>query len=222
MFLAICGVLDVVGAVSTYSEIQLLNRAMEQGIGEEEANSNDRRQFIIGVLQTIAVIFAAVAFLMWIHRVHRNLPALGARRLQYSPGWAVGYFFIPILNLFRPYQVTKEIWRGSDPQAAFSEHSGLSEISTPALLPIWWTFWIVANLAGRASARMSLRAESLDEMITSSWVTLVADIASAVAAVLALRLVFEIDRNQEQKASALDLIHDPFRPRSPDLPALQS
>ena len=222
IFLAICAVLDVVGAASTYSEIQLLNRGLEEGIDEQAAESNDMRQMVVGVLQTTAFLFAAVAFLMWIHRAHSNLPALGARRLQYSPGWTVGYFFIPILNLFRPYQATKEIWKGSDPEAAFSERAGLSQIGTPATLPMWWAFWIAANLAGRASARMSLRAETLDEMVTSSWVTLVADVISAVAAVLAISVVLGIDRNQEQKATALGLLNDPFRPQTPDFASLTS
>ena len=51
----------------------------------------------------------ATAVLMWVHRAYRNLPALGARDMAYSPGWAVGWWFIPFLNLVRPYQVVREI-----------------------------------------------------------------------------------------------------------------
>jgi hypothetical protein len=34
--------------------------------------------------------------------------------MTYSSGWAVGYFFVPLLNLFRPYQVMQEIWKASE------------------------------------------------------------------------------------------------------------
>src|SRR5690349_16122694 len=36
-----------------------------------------------------------IPFLIWVHQTYRNLSALGAQDLTYSPGWAVGYFFIP-------------------------------------------------------------------------------------------------------------------------------
>ena len=30
-------------------------------------------------------------------------------------GWAIGPWFVPILNLFRPWQIAVETWEGSDP-----------------------------------------------------------------------------------------------------------
>ena len=68
------------------------------------------------ILLVAVSLATSVAFLMWIHRAYRNLPALRGTPLKCSPRWAVGYYFIPILNFFRPYQVMKEIWRESDPR----------------------------------------------------------------------------------------------------------
>ncbi|MFC1995866.1 DUF4328 domain-containing protein [Chloroflexota bacterium] len=56
----------------------------------------------------ILFVITAVLFYMWIHRAHRNLPSLGVSGLKYSPGWAVGGFFIPILNL-RIFRLDKYI-----------------------------------------------------------------------------------------------------------------
>ena len=57
---------------------------------------------------------AAVYWCMWVHRTYRNLSALGAAGLRRTPGWAVAYYFIPVLNLFRPFEVMRETWRASD------------------------------------------------------------------------------------------------------------
>jgi Domain of unknown function (DUF4328) len=41
-------------------------------------------------VELIGFVLTGIVFLMWIHRAYSNLPALGARNLETSPGWAVG------------------------------------------------------------------------------------------------------------------------------------
>jgi uncharacterized protein DUF4328 len=71
-------------------QIELLSRAASGGISEAETAANDSRQQLIGVLQFVLNLGTLVAFLMWFHRVHKNLPGLGGRELKYTPGWSVG------------------------------------------------------------------------------------------------------------------------------------
>ena len=61
-------------------------------------------QFGAAVFYFLAVLAAAIAFLMWIFRASQNLPRLGAVGQRFSPRWAVGWWFVPIMLLFRPYQ----------------------------------------------------------------------------------------------------------------------
>ena len=51
----------------------------------------------------VVYILTAVIFLMWLHRVSRNLQPLGSNGQRFSPGWAVGWWFIPILWFIFPY-----------------------------------------------------------------------------------------------------------------------
>jgi len=70
----------------------------------------------LGELLSAGVYVATIIiFLMWLYRCYTNLPAFVAYRanIGYSPGWAVGSFFVPFANLFVPYQATKELWRKS-------------------------------------------------------------------------------------------------------------
>ena len=53
---------------------------------------------------------------------------------RFSPGWSVGWWFIPALNLLRPYQVIKEIWRGSYPNTGADRQP--APLSLPPL-PSW-------------------------------------------------------------------------------------
>ena len=79
-----------------------------------------------------------IAFLMWEHRVSKNLPTIGMHGQRYSPGWAVGWWFIPIANLFMPYLVMAEIWRGST--ASFRD--AWDKAPVPSILKVWWCLFI--------------------------------------------------------------------------------
>jgi hypothetical protein len=58
--------------------------------------------------------------------------------LHDTPGWAVGWFFIPIGNLWKPYVAMRDI-----------VHASTVREGLPAfLLPTWWTLWIVSLVSG--------------------------------------------------------------------------
>jgi hypothetical protein len=171
--------------------------------GEEQEISDNPMGFLAialtGVLglATIAVYIAtAVVFLMWLYRVSNNVAAFGKRTAN-SSGWAVGSFFVPIVNLFIPYQSVKDIWTKSEPTGA---DSTLYRYSPPGFFPAWWGFWIASNIASNAYFRMTL-AETPPE--GSSIVGIISEILSIAAAVFAIQVVKEIDRRQEERARNL-------------------
>ena len=62
---------------------------------------------LIGLLSLVkfpVYIFAFVTFLMWLHRGYTNLPALRSDSTEFTPGWAVGWWFIPFAYLVKPFQ----------------------------------------------------------------------------------------------------------------------
>ena len=60
--------------------------------------------------------------------------------MLFTPGWCVGWFFVPIMNIFKPYQAIAELWKAS--------HSGSveewQEMETPLYIKIWWGAWLVS------------------------------------------------------------------------------
>jgi hypothetical protein len=52
---------------------------------------------------------AVPLFVIWVHRMQANTFALGVLGLRYTPAWAVGWYFVPIVNLWMPYRVMREI-----------------------------------------------------------------------------------------------------------------
>src|SRR6185503_4209614 len=163
ILLALCILVDLIAVALGYSQVALLSKALtDQTITEINATANDMRQQAIAILQLAAYLITGVFFLIWIYRAHRNLPAIGIRKPRYSPAWAVGWFFVPILNLFRPYDVVKELWKESNPDVGISDtflkhYSSTTKpySSKSVLIGLWWGFWIASAVVARASSRLS-------------------------------------------------------------------
>ncbi|MDO8671597.1 MAG: DUF4328 domain-containing protein [Dehalococcoidia bacterium] len=203
--LLVFGILfDCVAVLLGYLETGLLSRIMAGYEATlEEIDANHVRMGVIGLLQLLVFIATAFLFLMWFHRVHCNLPSFGARDLQYSPRWAVGGFFIPIINLTWPYRIAREIWKASDPAIDASDGLAWKKASPSPLLGTWWTFWIISSLYGRIMVRSFRGADSLEELLNVSWMTLAADILSVLTGVLAVLVVRAIASRQDEKCRRL-------------------
>ncbi len=87
-------------------------------------------------------VVASVLSLVWIHRVALNAQRLARYSLPISSGWAVGWYFIPVGALWKPFEAIEQTWKASlSPQAWRS-------VPTPSLLRWWWGFWLAGGAAG--------------------------------------------------------------------------
>jgi len=61
--------------------------------------------------------------------------------MKYSPGWSVGWFFVPIANLFMPYWVLKEICQVSSP----SSHGRWRQAIVSPVVSLWWLVGVLSG-----------------------------------------------------------------------------
>ena len=99
---------------------------------------------------TVAFVSSVVLVAMWIHRAHANLHDLGHEGLEFTPGWAVGWYFIPFANLVKPFQAMRELRNRS-----LGDDDGFNGATAPELT-VWWATWIVGNILSNISTRMAL------------------------------------------------------------------
>lgn len=180
---------DLIALASDAYERSVLRQIIDRTFVSVEtiqaaAESSDRLQRVIGVSQLLLVVTTFVLGARWILRAARNARALGAQGIEASPGWAVGWYFVPFANLVKPFRAMDEIWRAS------ASASRWRQLATPALLRFWWGCWLVVAVIGNASMRLALHAKELDELLLSNTVGIVYEIADialclAFAAVVA-------------------------------------
>jgi len=193
-------ILDIIAVVSGYAQAELLNRAISgETITWIEAMSNDTRQALIGFAQ-IALFFAsAIVFLIWIHRAHRNLPSLGATDLRFTPGWAVGWFFVPIMSLFRPYQVASEICRASAPSVDTTDGTAWKSAATSPIVGWWWALFLISNFVSYIVIRISFTSEELPDLLASTYAYMVSDTIDVIGIIITILMVRRISQFQETK-----------------------
>lgn len=135
------------------------------------------------------LVFAAIGFvgmMVWFYRATRNARAI-SNGLQTTPGWAVGYFFIPILSLFRPYRTMSEIWRSAITPLTWKSQND------PITLRLWWGGWLLGAIAGSIASGV----EGTSGPIT--WAaTLIGAAADILFCVLAWRIAEAQVVNRDQ------------------------
>ena len=162
------------------------------------------RQRMIASLQGVTYLATVAGFLVWFHRAYTNLHALGMEPLRFRAGWAVGGWFVPILNLVRPKQIMDDIWRGSDPAAPASNHGAWHRAPIPALLQLWWALFLVSWLVDRLLVGSALFYEPTAQARRNTFVDNAAIRAVEVLlGIVAVLVVRQVTRRQEARAAGL-------------------
>ena len=155
-------------------------------------------QMFYGLVLIIALIF----YFIWVRRAYRNLHSLQLKPTEYSSGWAIGSYLVPILNLFRPYNMMKEIWFGSQPipseENAYELESHLGMSST-GFLQLWWAFFIIDGFVSNISFRLGLNSNSGQNILTSLWIDLISSITGIAVSVVSLYLIWTVNSWQTEK-----------------------
>ena len=182
-----CVVLSLVSCLSSLMQLVLLREMQAGAYDQSDAELNDLRETVVGGLQTLGYVGTAVVFCIWFRRSHQVL-ALAGRPMEFGPN-AWGWFFVPIANLYKPYQAVKELWLSA---------TRYTQGDRPATLAAWWGVWILSNFSGQASLRASLKGSTeiaaLIELTNLQAFDAVMGAASAATAWLAVRAVDRVVR----------------------------
>jgi Ca2+/Na+ antiporter len=114
---------------------------------------------VLGIIYLIVFILYMLAFLRWFYTAYSNLHQKVAN-LSYTKGWAIGSWFVPILNFYRPYKIMKELYCKTE--TLLIERKILSDKnpSITYLLGWWWFLFIVSNFIVPRLDRPQFRLET--------------------------------------------------------------
>jgi hypothetical protein len=174
--------------------------AAGQPVGSADLDTADDRIALISILSLAALVCTGIAFIVWFFRAYQNIERLGARDLRVKHGWAIGSWFVPIVNLVRPKQIMNDIWRASDPALPAGEVRGWQRAAVPSLLHGWWAVFLIGGLVSNVAGRMIEKSEDVAARQSAGTVAMLADGGLIVGAVLAVLVVRAVTSRQEDRA----------------------
>ena len=204
-------VMSFVAILSDVMQLNLLENI--RSITTEEADSNDQRVLIVEIIHVGIILIASVMVLVWKYKANENCHGFGAHEMRFTPGWAVGWNFVPFMNLFRPYQVMQEIWKvSSDPVKWQSQTGG-------TIIQWWWATCVISMLIGQAYSKIVMKnmfhdggIRQLEQATTLSIATNCAILVSVIMTILVILAIHEKQKKLilDQTGEATSDVSRPF------------
>lgn len=194
-FLFAQAIFAAVAALSGWWTWQLLGRAVAgELVDTVAATADDARTLQVALLQMLLYITGGIATLVWIYRANRNAHLIGTLEMEVTPGWAVGWYFVPFLNLFMPLRAMREIWAASTSAVRSAPAPRIALIST------WWAAWIGTNVTGLIAIRIASGAKSPEMLRVSAGFDIASNLIMIVACLLLAAIVARIQDIQNRAA----------------------
>ncbi len=149
------------------------------------------------LVQLVVLIASVVAIAMWIYRAHKNLAIVGVEGREFTPGWAVGWFFVPFANLIKPYQAMRELWN-----ASHGYDDGYNS-EAPSEVKIWWILYLAGSIINNIGNRIAMSATSNDTPTPALVLFLVAGGLLIAAAFGIKRIIVDVTAIQNSRLLAL-------------------
>lgn len=183
-----------------YNELELLERfQLGEYVSEEEANTSDLVQGVLGLVQMVVYIVSVVVFLKWFRRAYGNLHRVGIKHVKHSEATAVWSWFVPILVLFKPVQIMSEIWTKTQEKikeldsSYYFKRGGL-------IIGLWWGLFIISNVVGRYVLKSVFKDETIEELIEGSRAVLLSDFIQIPEALMVILIVRQLSQMESKLA----------------------
>ena len=186
--------LDTAAVTSGILQHQFLTEINAGAYGSRDvlttaAETNDTRQQIIVIFKIALYIVTAIFFLKWIFRASYNAHKISVLKMKFTPGRSIWWYFIPVGNLWKPYQAMKESYAASkDPLNRYNRPPDF-------ILPLSWLFFILSSILANKAFRLMTRAKEINDFIVATDVSVASEltsIASAFVAVILVRRIYRI------------------------------
>ena len=142
---------------------------------------------VVTLVQAVATLASVVLVMIWMYRLAANLKALH-RNGRWSPGWAIGGWFLPPLLYVIPFLMFRELWKASDPEVPVGGEWKSRPVSwvVTAWFVVYGPISIVVQIVS-ASAGFTMGGTERDlaqQVIDAQDTAALAGVVGAVAAVL--------------------------------------
>ncbi len=188
--------IEIISIISTFFQYRLLTIIANGGeYTVETATASDLRQLFILIMNILVSIISAITFIQWFRRAYFNLH-VKVNNLSYSEGWAAGCWFVPILNLYLPYQIMKKLYLETI-NILKEKNEYFQNTYTPTFVNVWWTVWILIRIF--AFVRLFVdNNNSIDGLINITIASIISSFLSILLAIITIKVIKDYSKLEIQ------------------------
>lgn len=200
LLIGIVMLLDIVSLISSYFQYNLLNDiAKGVNVSIATAEASDLRESIIAVIYAIAFLISGITFIQWFRRAYFNLH-LRVDNLKFGEGWAAGSWFTPIISIYRPFQIMKELYEKTNELLLSREgEEGSKTNYSNFTLAIWWTLWLIDNYFGQIIFRASLN-DNTNQLNITSIMSMIESLIGVILGLITIKIIRDYSMMEEKLA----------------------
>lgn len=135
---------------------------------------------ILNILMFVVYVGTAWTFIQWLHRAYNNLHLIGLRGLSYSPKTAAWCWWIPLANLYIPYQLVNEIWLEGKDHLKKMKWPAMNSFGFTWIGP-WWIFYVLSSLSSSFANFSTFFIYNLYDRNTAVMVLLVSSLTAIIS-----------------------------------------
>lgn len=198
--LALIAIILILEIISLYFEFQQHDLITKISLGYEYSNetieNNDNRLNFMASVLKLANLISIITFISWFYRAYNNLNShLGS--VNYNISWSIWGWFLPIMNLFRPFNIMSELYRKTTEYLQKNLQTPIIS-SWKLILGLWWTFWLLRMFAGQILKRMELASITIDQILEYSYMGLLRSFIAIPATIITLKVIYDYSKLEIQ------------------------
>ncbi len=149
---------------------------------------------LLSIASVIVFVLTVIVICMWTTKAMANTWSFGKPTI--TPGWAAGWYFIPVANFWKPYEAVKQMWEGV-----------YGSKKSKKLLLVWWWCWAGVMLTDSINlslqrmsinVSLSLRLTGIHEVLSVSSCVL-----TIISSVCFIKVISDISGAQNSKLAKL-------------------
>jgi hypothetical protein len=145
----------------------------------------------------------AVVFLIWKYRSYANLHAAQIEGLEFSPAWSIGWYFVPVANLWMPFRAMQGLYRAS---VQGNDKIGYKKLGA---IGLWWICFWANFLLLILSAVLLDEPETWERVRSGAAVAIIAYSVAIAASIALIIVVSKITAAQRTLRERLRGAHQP-------------
>jgi len=206
--------------------ISFFDASLSQAELMRKAHTFDNTYAAFSILSIPTSLIISILLMVWIYKSALNLVFFNIQGLRFSPGWAIGWFFVPVANFVMPPIVLSEIWKASSPGAK-TENMDWKRASTSLVILLWWIFMIgmiifpIMLLLIAPENQEQLANGDFSSMTTRLWVVSGLQIGWAACLISLVRSITARQADKQIYMSAESRMHSLNTENKPSLPLVE-